>query len=335
MTNQPQRRLGRGLEALLGRSFDDSSNTGDEPQGALLQGALPQGDYLPPLGEHLSRDSEGQIWLDVRQIQTNPHQPRRVFDEVEIADLTDSIRAHGVLQPIVIRRFEGGYQLIAGERRLRAAQAAGWDKAPVIFREVGDQQVAEMAIVENLQRKDLNAIEKGLCFQRYMEQYQCTQEELAKRIQVDRSTIANLVRLLELPDEVKELVASGELSSSHAKALLPLGEAEEQVKLARRVKRENLSVRAIEDAVTRQNHQEDPQLNLVDGEGMLHRLETKDPNQHVLMLEVELQTALGCKVSLTQNPKGKGRVTLFFNSEDEFQRLRSQLMGQQGQFRVA
>ena len=166
---------------------------------------------------------DGQQWLDLGLIDRNPYQPRQQFDEAEMADLCDSIRAHGFLQPIVVRPLFDRYQIIAGERRFRAAQLAAWQQVPVLVREVDDRQMAELAIVENVQRKDLNALEKAASFQRYLQEYGCTQEELAGRVNIDRSTVANLIRLLELPEEVKALVAAGEISQGHARALLPLG----------------------------------------------------------------------------------------------------------------
>ncbi len=197
----------------------------------------------------MNRDQSGQLWLELGVIKPNPHQPRKHFDEVEIADLADSIREHGVLQPLVVRRVEDRFELIAGERRLRAAQAASWQRVPVQLREVTDQQMAELAIVENIQRKDLNALEKAASFQSYLQQYQCTQEDLAKRIHIDRSTIANLIRLLELPEQVKQMLVAGEITKGHARALLPLGEADQQVEFAKRIGREGLTVRAVEQAV--------------------------------------------------------------------------------------
>jgi ParB family chromosome partitioning protein len=158
------------LEALLGRAWD-------EPQAAAPDSTVEVGG-----DERLSRDENGQVWLNCEAIARNPFQPRQTFDEAEIADLADSIRTHGILQPLVVRRAGEGFELIAGERRLRAAQAADWRQVPVQVRDVDDRQMAELAIVENVQRKDLNAIEKAESFQRYIDQYQCTQEDLAGRV---------------------------------------------------------------------------------------------------------------------------------------------------------
>ena len=162
--------------------------------------------------ELVTRDEQGQSWLEIEAVVANPYQPRQTFDEAEIADLCDSIRTHGFLQPIVVRQEGEQFQIIAGERRYRAAQLANWDRIPVQIREVDDRQMAELAIVENVQRKDLNALEKAASFQRYLQEYQCTQEELAHRVSVDRSTVANLIRLLELPEAVKKMLADGDIA---------------------------------------------------------------------------------------------------------------------------
>lgn len=284
------------------------------------------------INDHLlTRDDQGQQWLDLGVIEPNPYQPRKHFDEVEIADLADSFREHGILQPLVVRRTDTGFQLVAGERRLRAAQAAGWQRVPVQVRNVSDRQTAEIAIVENVQRKDLNAIEKAASFQRYITEYGCTQDELAKRIQVDRSTIANLIRLLDLPESVQQRVISGGLSQGHARALLTLGDEGEQVRFAERVEREGLSVRATEQAVQNHVHAFDGDLlRLVTPETMLDDAPAKSPatrSDQIAALEQQLQMLLGAKVALQQNAKGKGRITIFFSSSDEFERIRGMMSG--------
>jgi ParB family transcriptional regulator, chromosome partitioning protein len=310
-----ERRLGRGLEALLGRAWD-------EPQAPAATASTPEatGD------DRLSRDENGQVWLNCEGIARNPYQPRQVFDEAEIADLADSIRTHGILQPLVVRRSGEGFELIAGERRLRAAQAVDWRQVPVQIRDVDDRQMAELAIVENVQRKDLNAIEKAESFQRYIDQYECTQEELAGRVQVDRSTVANLLRLLELPVEVKKMVQEGDISQGHARALLPLGDEQEQVTFAQKIKKEGMSVRATEQGVNDRIHILDgDQLRIVDAEGN-SRPVARPRNEQIASLEQELRTSLGTKVDLSQTAKGRGKITIHFQSHEEFERLRQVLV---------
>lgn len=229
-----------------------------------------------------------------------------------------------------MRPFEGRYQLIAGERRLRAAQMAGWDRVPVQIREVPDRQMAELAIVENVQRKDLNAIEKAASFQRYIDQYGCTQEELASRVNIDRSTVANLVRLLELPEDVKQMVVRGELSAGHGRALLPLGDADEQTQFAKRITRDSMSVRATEQAVSDHITRTDGEpLSIVDAEGN-SRPSPLQPGQHIRDMEEQLRHTLGTKVEIKQTAKGRGRITIHFASHEEFERLRGQLTQAEG-----
>jgi ParB family chromosome partitioning protein len=311
-----ERRLGRGLEALLGRAWD-----GPETPAAAETSVEPAVEEVA-VDERITRDEHGQVWLNCDAIQANPYQPRQTFDITEIADLADSIRTHGILQPLVVRRAGEGFELIAGERRLRAAQAADWRQVPVQIRDVDDRQLAELAIVENVQRKDLNAIEKAESFQRYLDQYQCTQEELASRIQIDRSTVANLIRLLELPTTVKLMVQEGGISQGHARALLPLGDEQEQIQFAQRIKKEGMSVRATEQGVQERIRSLDgEQLRIVDADGN-SRPVPRPRNEQIASLEQELRTALGTKVDLSQTAKGKGKMTIHFNTHQEFERLR-------------
>jgi ParB family chromosome partitioning protein len=334
--------LGRGLEALLGRSFGADEGSSVEPTYSPSSYSQPTdsqsaaGGYVsePSYGSTAStsesydgdvtRSADGQQWLSLASIDRNPYQPRTTFDETDIADLCDSIRTHGFLQPLVVRRQLGRYQLIAGERRLRAAQMAGWERVPVQIRDVADQQMAELAIVENIQRKDLNPIEKAASFQRYMDEYQCTQEDLAARVNVDRSTIANLVRLLDLPETVKEMVCRGDLTAGHARALLPLGDEQEQTEFAKRIQKDSLSVRATEQAVTDHIRSNDHPLSIVDVEGN-SRPSPMQPGQHVRDMEEQLRLALGAKVEIKQSAKGRGKITIHFGTHEEFERLREML----------
>lgn len=331
-----ERRLGRGLEALLGRSFAHEetpavSTAAPAPSAFDGYSSAEAESSSPSAADNgdVTRSADGQSWLAIGAIERNPYQPRTSFDEADIADLCDSIRTHGFLQPLVVRPVDGRYQLIAGERRLRAAQLAGWERVPVQIREVADRQMAELAIVENIQRKDLNPIEKATSFQRYMEEYQATQEELASRVNVDRSTIANLVRLLELPVEVKQMVSRGEISAGHARALLPLGDEHEQMEFAKRIHKDSMSVRATEQAVTDHIRHSDEPLSIVDAEGN-SRPSPIQPGQHVRDMEEQLRLALGAKIDIKQSAKGRGRITIHFASHEEFNRLRDMLSQSSG-----
>lgn len=307
-----ERRLGRGLEALLGTPVG-------APQPAELAASLASSSTAsaPP--------AAATPRVSVYDIEANPYQPRREFDEAEIDQLSDSLQQHGLLQPILVRRIDERYQLVAGERRLRAAIKAGWPDVPVQVIEADDRKTAEIAIVENLQRKDLSALEKAASFQRYLEQYGCTQEELAGRLQLDRSTIANLIRLLELPETVRQALGAGEITPGHARALLPLGDEQEQVAYCRRIVSEGLSVRAIEGLVqeTVRAADADP-LDVAESTGQTTNSKRRRPS-NLASLEQQFRTALGTKVDVRQGAKGRGRIVIHFTSAEEFERLHAWL----------
>jgi len=219
-----KRRLGRGLEALLGRE-----------EGGFEGGSL---------------DASELIQIAVDQIDANPYQPRRQFNAQDITALADSLRQHGMLQPVLVRAAGERYQLIAGERRLRASMEAQLHEVPARVLVLDDQRVFELAMVENLQREDLNAIDKATAFREYLSRYGGTQEELAGRLGLDRSTVSNLIRLLELPDSVLDSVRTKEISQGHARALLGLPDAESRVEAWRRIVADHLSVRQTEALVS-------------------------------------------------------------------------------------
>jgi ParB family chromosome partitioning protein len=303
------------LEALLGQPTNDES--GQVPEAVSYESSHD----APPA------DTGGLIWINIYEVDRNPFQPRSVFDETEIQSLADSITAHGMLQPVVVRKSHDRFQLISGERRWRAATVAGWEKVPAQVLEVDDRQMSELALVENIQRKDLSPLEKAVSFQRYLEQYQCTQEELASRVKVDRSTIANLIRLLELPEQVQNSLRAGEITQGHARALLPLGDEHQQITFAKRVQHDGLSVRATEELVqTTIREQDAEQLSVVGmDDGAAPKPRTR--SEHLVSLEQEFRHSLGAKVDLREGKRGRGRITIHFTSEDEFNRLRSYLTG--------
>lgn len=315
-----ERRLGRGLEALLGASLERAERP---PETA------------PPVLRIVDEAPPGPPRVKVFDIDKNPYQPRREFDGPEIDSLAESLREHGLLQPVVVRRAGERYQLVAGERRLRAAIQAGWDEVPAQVLDLDDRQAAEIAIVENLQRKDLNPLEKAASFQRYLESYRCTQEELARRLQLDRSTVANLIRLLELPETVRQAVQSGKITQGHARALLPLGDEREQVDFCRRIQAEGLSVRATEDLVNEAIRQADAEplevLPLSAGAGKKSPARRRTKSQQVASLEQQLRAALGARVDLKPGKNGRGKLVIHFASHEEFERLRDRFCGGSGQ----
>ena len=314
-----ERRLGRGLEALLGRPAEDRQ-TATTP---------PVADNKRPQTATGHDPVEGHIWLGIYEIDRNPYQPRVDFDETGLQSLCESLGEHGMLQPLVVRRVGERFELISGERRWRAATIAGWEKVPVQLREADDRQMAEWAIVENVQRKDLGPLEKAASFQRYLEQYGCTQEELAGRVKIDRSTIANLIRLLELPEAVKDALHKGAISQGHGRALLPLGDELEQVAFCKRIESESLSVRATEELVQEAIHTADVEpLSIFNGEANgPPPSPARTRSDHLASLEQELRTALGTKIELRQTRRGSVRIVVHFKNNDEFERLRELLGG--------
>jgi ParB family chromosome partitioning protein len=265
--------------------------------------------------------------LAIDRIDHNPHQPRQVFDPEELRRLAESLSAHGLLQPVVVRRVDDRYQVIAGERRLRAAKQAGWTEVPVNVVEADDQQVAELAIVENLQRKDLSPLEKAASFQRYLDQYRATQEELAGRLKIDRSTIANLIRLLELPETVQDALRRGKVTQGHARALLPLGEEREQIAFCERIQREGLNVRQTEEMVQELIAAADHGPLAVVGRDGSKSKPRRGQSEHLAGLEQEFRAALGVRVKISHNPHGRGKILIPFASHEEFEQLRQYICG--------
>ncbi len=341
------RRLGKGLAALLGSPLDGetpasppSSTAGSEPPATPATGptSAAQGTSHAVRKVPLNRDEEasaapGQpavpettatpspqvsptLHLSVYEIDNNPFQPRRKFNEEEIESLAQSIREHEQLQPILVRQVGQRYQLISGERRLRATIHAGLTTIRAEVREADDRLVAELAIVENLQRKDLDAIEKALSFRRYIDEHQCTQDGLAKRLKIDRSTIANLMRLLELPEEIQQSIQSERLTAGHARALLPLGDEDQQLDFARRIQSEGWNVRETERRVSGQLDTEDGVARVPAG-----RSTRKRTSPQIAALEQQLRLSLGTKTEIRQNANGRGKITISFANPDEFERI--------------
>jgi ParB family transcriptional regulator, chromosome partitioning protein len=316
------RRLGRGLAALLG-----AQNEGPTSAGPVDRQAIDHVFQHEPRQSVVSsspvHQEDGLLQLNVYEIDDNPFQPRRDFGSEEIASLAESLKEHDMLQPVLVRRVGERFQLISGERRLRAAIQAGWSTIPARLRVADDRLVAELAIVENLQRKDLNPIEKAMSFKRYLDQHECTQEELAGRLKIDRSTIANLMRLLELPEAVIEAVRTERLTAGHARALLPLGDEQLQAAFADRVLDEGWNVRETERQVHSRITSEDREPLRVVGGPASTSSKARTRNDQVASLEQELRAALGTKVEIRRNARGRGQVIVHFTSHEEFDRLRS------------
>jgi len=317
-----ERRLGRGLEALLGRPLGI-----DEPASPGVPVA--SYDSLPGEREPATSAKRETYLVDIGGVDANPFQPRRDFDENEIADLAKSLSDHGQLQPVVVRKIGSRFQLIAGERRLRAATKNGWTQIAARVIEADDRQVAELAMIENLLRRDLNPLEKAQAFQEYLSRHHASHEELATRLCMDRSTVTNLLRLLELPPAVQDAVRKGVITAGHARALLPLGDETEQLACCERIKSESLSVRQTEELVRMAIDEADAEP-MADGSSAPSTgggTATRTRSKQVASLEQEMRMVLGTKVDLRPGAKGNGRIVIHFKNHEEFERVREALCG--------
>jgi ParB family chromosome partitioning protein len=258
-----------------------------------------------------SKDN-GVTFINLTEIAPNPTQPRFDFSETEISELSESIRTLGVLQPILVRPYAGMYQIVAGERRYRAATRAGLSQVPVLIRDLTDRETLEVAIVENVQRQNLNPIEEAKGYQRLMDEFSLTAQEVAERVGKDRTTVANAVRILRLPVQVQELVREGKISVGHAKAILTVKEPSAQISLAQKVIDEALSVRALESIVGREVILEAPKKVVSDKERVS---EPQFPE-----VEERLRNSLGTKVTIRKGKQG-GAIELHFFSDAELDRL--------------
>ncbi|MEE9217958.1 MAG: ParB/RepB/Spo0J family partition protein [Acidobacteriota bacterium] len=261
---------------------------------------------LIPAAIGSSAAKEGLLWVDLDRIMTNPRQPRKRFGEEGLEALARSIRDHGMLQPILIRRELKGYQLVAGERRWRAAQKAGLRKVPAILRDTTDDRVLEVALVENLQREDLNPVEEAKAYEWLVKELNLTQEEVASRVGRQRATVANSLRILKLPEEVQEIIRRDQLSAGHAKVLSGMEDAAEQIRVARLAQRRGLSVRALERLVARDSKAKAPARSKENP--------CLDPN--TVRAVQNLKRALGTQVRIERRAKGGSLIVEFYDEED-------------------
>lgn len=291
--NKP-RGLGRGLSALMADVSVDQAPTGD------------------------SAPRRPDMQVPIEQVRPNPNQPRRHFDPDDLSDLAASIREKGILQPLIVREVEGGFEIVAGERRWRAAQQAQLHQVPVLVRDLDDTEVLEIAIIENIQRADLNAVEEASGYRQLMDKFGHTQEKLAEALGKSRSHIANLLRLLSLPEDVQTLVKNGDLSAGHARALITVDNASQ---LAKAVVRDGLSVRATEALVKKQQ------------EGGAEKPAAKAPQRRerekdadTKALEGDLSAMLGMKVVIDHKPGGEsGQISIRYETLDQLDDLCARL----------
>lgn len=288
----PRRALGRGLGALL-------------PTRPLTAAAPAQ-----------ISDVETSNRIAIELIDPNPVQPRRVFQQDALHQLAESIRQHGIIQPLVIRRSGDRYQLVAGERRWRAAKLAGLTEVPAVVQEISDDHLLEITLIENIQREDLNPIELAIALDRMAHELNINQDEIGRRTGKDRSTISNSIRLLQLPPDLQQLVAERRLSAGHARSLLALTDEETQRQLAEKIVAQGLSVRQVERMTKRLAEPRDPAVE---------EDETLDPNVKAAIADME--RVLGTKVRIVEKSNARGRIEIDYYSPDDLDRIYTLIAG--------
>lgn len=276
------------------------------------RGGLGKGlDLLLPVGGNDENKEQETLLLRTSQIEPNKEQPRKKFDESAIEELASSIKQYGIIQPIIVCKKDDYYQIIAGERRWRAAKKAGLREVPVVIKDYSEKEIAEISLIENIQREDLNPIEEAQSYKRLIDEYHLTQENLAERVSKSRAEIANKMRLLKLHEEVQQMLVAGDLSAGHARALLGLESKQSQLKAAKEILEKSLSVRQTEDLVKK----------LSAGKKAAPAKEKVKPDVLYQDLEKKFSDILGTKVKINRKDKDKGKLEINYYSEDELDRL--------------
>jgi ParB family chromosome partitioning protein len=289
MTDKNKRVLGRGLDAIL--QSPETDITSKDISGDFVAGAIAE--------------------IDINLIETNPFQPRTEFDETALKELADSIKEQGVIQPVTVRKLGyNKYQLISGERRLRASKLAGLTKIPVFIRVANDEQMLELALIENIHRENLNAIEVAISYQRLIDECNMTQEEVSDKVGKSRSAVANFLRLLKLPAEVQIAIRDGHISMGHARALINVPDKEQQLKLLQQIIEGEMNVRQTEDLAEKAKNP-----------GSKEKKQTNFIPEHFKSKIKTLSQTLNTKVKVTRNVKGQGSVVIDFKDEAEFDRI--------------
>ncbi|MCK5861190.1 MAG: ParB/RepB/Spo0J family partition protein [Candidatus Hydrogenedentes bacterium] len=289
-----KRKQGKGLNALLRKNLPKT--TGSRSASAAT---------TEPANDH-----DRILMLDPTTLTSNPHQPRRIFDEEPLQELAASIRRDGVQEPIIVRRVKDNYEIVCGERRCRATIMADLDTIPAVCREVADQDMLKFGLIENIQREDLNAIELAIAYRQLMKEYKWTQERLSEEVGKKRATIANTVRLLQLPEVIQEQVADGTLSMGHARAILAVEGVDAQLALARKIIDKGASVRQAEQMAATKTTSKSPKKESISAKP-----------SHIIALEDRLRKRLGAKVAVKEKGAGQGRIEIEYFSLDDLERL--------------
>ena len=303
--NKPLRRLGRGLDSLISKPVDDAPLQSNPPTASLHRPTPAQVDTAAwPV----------QTSLPIDALIPNPYQPRSEANQAEIESLARSIKQSGMLQPISVRFHDGRYEIIAGERRWHAARQCGMTSVPVSIRKATEEQMLELALVENLQRQDLNAIDRARAYQEFSQRFNLSVDELATRLAEDRSTVANYIRLLDLPPEAQKMISKGELNMGQARAIAGVRDPAKQLELANMAAKKQLSVRIVEELVRNAQRSDNKKP-----EGVRNEVRS---SAHVRDLERRFEDALKTRVAIKEGRrKGSGRLVIEYFSIDDFDRI--------------
>lgn len=298
--------LGKGLDSLIpDKSTKTAVKNTEKPKTASAQ--------IKETEE--SESKTGELMLKINQVEPNREQPRKDFDEDALLELADSIKQFGVLQPLLVKKKKGYYEIIAGERRWRAAKLAGLKEIPVIVKEYTDQEIVEISLIENIQRENLNPIEEAMAFKRLLEEFNLKQDEVAERVSKSRTAVTNSMRLLKLSDKVQQMIIDDMITTGHARALLAIDDEEQQYTLANKIFDEKLSVRETEKLVKSLKNPKKPIV--------------KEKIEHVFVYDdivEKMKNIMGTKVNINAKANGKGKIEIEYYSEDELERIYDLIM---------
>ena len=291
--------LGKGLDSLIPNKTEKTVKTEKKPEQKNEE----------------SQNSSGEILVKINQVEPNREQPRKEFDEDSLMELADSIKQLGILQPLVVQKRKDYYEIIAGERRWRAAKIAGIKEVPIIIRDYTDQEIVEISLIENIQRENLNPIEEAMAYKRLLEEFHLKQDEVAERVSKSRTAVTNSMRLLKLSPRVQQMIVDDMISTGHARALLAIDDEEQQYQLANRIFDEKLSVRETEKLVKALKN---PKKEV-----------KKQKQEHTFVydnIEEQMKNIIGTKVSVNPKANGKGKIEIEYYSEEELERIYDLIM---------
>lgn len=305
--------LGKGLDSLIpdksvkleseSKKSDSKKTTGKSENFEKTESASEQ------------ENATGELMLNINEVEPNRSQPRKEFDEDSLLELSDSVKQYGILQPLIVQKKKGYYEIIAGERRWRAAKLAGLKEIPVIIKEYSTQQVVEISLIENIQRENLNPIEEAMAFKRLLEEFNLKQDEVAERVSKSRTAVTNSMRLLKLSDKVQQMIIDDMISTGHARALLALDNKEQQTAIATKIFDEKLSVRETEKLVKSLKNPKKPNI--------------KEKQEHTFVyndLIDKMKNVMGTKVNINSKANGKGKIEIEYYSEEELERIYDLIM---------